>query len=145
MRQRKRITEKPSGEMPMSAMIDIVFLILVYFIVTQTPIVEETLIKTQLPGPPPKIKTPPLDPNPIRIDVFKEKGDFYRLNGRGYKNEFIFNHLKEIAERNPEQQILINCGSNAKHEKLVKLLDACAEVELTNLNIIQDESRPLEK
>ena len=144
MRKRKRASEKPD-KMPVSTMIDVVFLILIYFIVTQKPILEETMIKTKLPGPPDEIIDPPIDPNPMRIDVFKESGDFYRLNGRAYKKEFIFNYLKDVAESNPEQQILINCGSNAKHEKLVKLLDVCAEVKLENLNIVNDKSRPLEK
>ena len=42
-KKRKRI-EVAEAEVPMSSMIDIVFLLLIYFILTQKPIIDETLL-----------------------------------------------------------------------------------------------------
>ncbi|NCU27823.1 biopolymer transporter ExbD, partial [Candidatus Nomurabacteria bacterium] len=39
------------AEVPLSAMIDVVFLLLIYFIVSQKPIVEDTHLAIDLPAP----------------------------------------------------------------------------------------------
>jgi hypothetical protein len=36
--------------------------------------------------------------------------------------------------------VIINCGPNAVHKKLIRLLDACAEAGLSKLNIVNDPS-----
>ena len=140
MRKRRRISA--DGEsFPLSTMVDVVFLLLIYFIVTQKPIVEETLLNTDLPaGSSEQHKFVNM---PFTIDVFREKGDFYRVMGAPLRGARLFAYLKDIGKNDSEQTILINCGGNARHQKLVKLLDACAEARLRNLNIINDESRPL--
>jgi biopolymer transport protein ExbD len=146
------------AEIPMSAMIDVVFLLLIYFIVTQKPIIEETLLSCDLPTPggPPPDKPPTL----MTIDVvkmFPQKPvydaatrqrdlNLFYLNKRAWKfnspeapND-LRRQLISMGEADPEQTIIINCGPNAYHQKLVKLLDACAEANLTTLNVVNDES-----
>jgi biopolymer transport protein ExbD len=140
MRKRRRISA--DGEsFPLSTMIDVVFLLLIYFIVTQKPIVEETLLNTDLPTA--SREHQEFTNMPITIDVYKEKGDFYRVMGFPWRGARLFEYLKDIGKNDPEQTILINCGAKAEHQKLIKLLDACADARLQNLNIINDESRPL--
>ncbi len=140
MRKRKRVQNK-DGEMPLSAMIDVVFLLLIYFIVTQVPILEETLLEAELPNGP-SVAVPG---TPFVIDVFEEKGDFYRVEGTPLRKKALFAYLKTIGRNDPDLTIVINCGSNAEHEKRIHLLDACADAKLTKLNIVNDESRPLKK
>ena len=136
MRMRKKRADAPK-EMPMATMIDVVFLLLIYFIVTQKPIIEETLVHSNLPHGLPSETIG----YPLTIDVFKEKGDFYRVMNHSWKPKALFEYLKTISANDPEQPIIINCGSKAKHQKLIKLLDACAAADLTNLNVVNDESR----
>jgi len=139
--RKSKTRAKSEAEIPMSSMIDIVFLLLIYFIVTQKPIIEETLIESSLPdGIPSKSKG-----FPLKIDVFQEDGEFYRVMNHAWKPKSLFKYLNTISENDPEQAIIINCGAGAKHKKLIKLLDACAAAELTNLNIVNDESKNLIK
>ena len=49
-------------------------------------------------------------------------------------------YLQTVADSNPDTTVMINCGPNAKHKKLVKLLDMCSDVGLNKLNIVEDES-----
>jgi biopolymer transport protein ExbD len=127
------------AEIPMSSMIDIVFLLLIYFIVTQKPIIEETLIQSNLPnGAPSEMRG-----FPLKIDVYQEDGERYRVMNRLLKPADLFEYLNSISENDPEQPIIINCGSKAKHQKLVHLLDACAAADLTNLNVVNDEGKTL--
>ncbi len=141
MKERKRIHIE-EAEIPMSSMIDVVFLLLIYFLVVQKPIIENTLLKSDLPAPGPSVA--PTNPSFLRIDVIKQKkndgNEYYRMNGGWWKDEQLFAHLENIAQDDPETTVVINCGPNAKHQKLISLLDACAEAELKNLNIVNDAS-----
>lgn len=150
-KKRKRIAVE-EAEVPLSSMIDVVFLLLIYFIVTQKPIIEETLLSCDLPTPggPPPDKPPTL----MTIDVFKignvsdvkKDLNIYYLNGRAWKlsspeeSNDLRRQLISMGEADPEQTIIINCGPNAYHQKLVQILDACAEANLKTLNVVNDES-----
>jgi len=133
----------------MSAMIDVVFLLLIYFIVSQKPIVENTLIPCDLPSPnqaPSKEKPPQL----LNIDVFrmninpKKDMDIYGFNQSAVNFSDLKNVLKQTSKTNPDQTIIINCDPNALHEKLVQLLDACQEFGLTKLNLTNDATIPFQ-
>ena len=137
MKKRTRITLE-DAETPMSSMIDVVFLLLIYFIVVQKPIIDLTLLKADLPTSP---NTQTLtNPTILRIDVVKRniKGndDYYKMNGKWWKSEHLFKQLNVISESDPKTTIMINCGPLAKHQKLIDLLDACSNAELENLNIV---------
>ena len=89
------------------------------------------------------------NPNLLRIDVVKQKSkdghNYYRMNGRWWKDDFLFDQLKSISDNDPDTTVIVNCGPNARHEKLVALLDACADADLTNLNIVNDNSITFDK
>ena len=155
-KERKRI-ELDDAETPMSSMIDVVFLLLIYFIVTQKPIIDETLLSCDLPTPggkPPK-NPPTIVPlevvkiynNPSKNPEIKKKElNTYLFNKRRWKFNSpsdpidLRRQLIAMAESDPDQTIIINCGPNALHQKLVQILDACAEAGLTKLNVVNDES-----
>ncbi len=133
---RKKI-KSDKVEVPMSSMIDVVFLLLIYFIVTQKPIIEDTLLGVSLPAPS-QSKSTDTPPPMMTIDVMRLVGypaDTYHVNGSPCPLKSIKSVMKSW---DAEQTLLIRCGPNAKHQKLIKILDACSEAEITNLNIIDD-------
>lgn len=140
----KRKQQVEEAEVPLSSMIDVVFLLLIYFIVTQKPIIENTLLGVNLPspnpGPPPKEK-----PQIFTVDVMKLRNPqkspmYYHVNGSPWHIDDLREYLMQVAENDPEQTVIINCGPNAQHIKLIQLLDACAEAGLKQLNIVNDAS-----
>lgn len=143
MARAKRRPKAVDAEVPMSSMIDVVFLLLIYFIFTQKPIVENTLIPCDLPSPNPK-PSPEKPPPMMTIDVFrmninpKKDMDIYGFNQNAIKFSDLSNILRQTAKNAPDQTIIINCGPNALHEKLIQLLDACQEFGLTKLNLVND-------
>ena len=153
-KQRKRIKVE-EAEVPLSSMIDIVFLLLIYFIVTQKPIIEETLLSCDLPTPggkPPKTPPTMLTVEVVKMfpgnspDIIRKDLNTYYLNKRKWKfndpsaSNDLRRQLIAIAQNDKDQTIIINCGPNALHQKLVQILDACAEAGLTKLNVVNDES-----
>ena len=135
--RRRMVSE---ADVPLSSMIDVVFLLLIYFIVTQKPIMDNVFLQTDLPAP---SKTPPENlVAPLAVDVRGADGDDYALMGRRMDRKALFAYLREVAGNEPEHPLVINCGPNAEHQKLIHLLDACAEMGLGNLNVVNDESIP---
>ena len=162
-RKKSNIDEK-AAEVPLSSMIDVVFLLLIYFILTQKPVIEDVHLQVDLPAPgaPSSGDAPQL----LTIDVMKLPGMdnddqvaakaaketdperkkailrqeriFYHMNGAPYEAAKLKEYLQTVADTNPDTTVMINCGPNAKHKKLVKLLDMCSEVGLTKLNIVED-------
>lgn len=136
--RRKRKVE--DAAVPLSAMIDIVFLLLIYFIVTQKPIIEDTLLGVNLPAPGSSKSNKPVQL--FTIDVMKVKGgegdNVYYLNGRPWYFNDLKDTLVETAKTDPDITVIINCDPNAKHKKLIRLLDACNQAGLTKLNLLND-------
>lgn len=143
MPRKKKKVEMRDAEVPLSAMIDVVFLLLIYFIVSQKPIVEDTLLAIDLPAPNTKSKPNEKPPSLLRIDVAKlanKSDEYYHVNDSPYHIKDLEVYLKDIAETDRDTTIIINCDPNAKHKKLIKLLDMCAQFGLTKLNLVNDES-----
>ncbi len=140
MGRKKRKFEIKDAEVPISAMIDVVFLLLVYFIVSQKPIIEDALLPIDLPAP-----GAPAKQNQavqlFKIDVAKlsrDSDNIYHVNNQPYYFNDLKALLKQRAETNPDTSIIINCDPNAKHKKLIRLLDVCSEYGLTKLNLVND-------
>ena len=69
-----KLNPPPDASFPLSSMIDVVFLLLIFFLVTQKPITEEVMINVELPAP--DMSTVAADPLiPITIDVDKYSRD----------------------------------------------------------------------
>lgn len=142
MPRKKRKFEMKDAEVPLSAMIDVVFLLLIYFIVSQKPIVEDTMLAIDLPAPGSSAsKDKPKQLLTIDVAKLKEKSEeFYHVNGKRFHVNDLRLYLKSIAETDKDTTIIINCDPNAKHKKLIKLLDMCNEFGLSKLNLVNDES-----
>jgi len=132
-KRRKRKIEEAS--VPLSSMIDIVFLLLIYFIVTQKPIIEDTLLGVNLPAPGSSKSDKPVQL--FTIDVMRVKGtegdNVYYLNGRPWYFNDLKETLIETAKTDPDITVIINCDP-----KLIRLLDACNEAGLSKLNLLND-------
>jgi biopolymer transport protein ExbD len=141
-KKRRKIEE---AQVPLSSMIDVVFLLLIYFIVTQKEIIEDTYLAADLPTPGGAKPDKPVTLFTIDVTLqHPENSDLdlqtYYVNGRRWKFDDLKEQLVRTGENDPEQTIIINCGPNAKHRKLIQLLDACAVAGLKKLNLVNDES-----
>ena len=139
MARKKKRTNVQEASVPMESMIDVVFLLLIYFIVTQKPIVEDTLLGVNLPSG--KASATQSEPAAIfTIDVTRMAMDsdkFYLVNNAPLSVEQLNQQLLSLAENDPDTTVLIKCGPNAKHKKLIKVLDMCANAGLQKLNLVE--------
>ena len=131
-RQRKR----PEAEEPalsMTPMIDVVFQLLIYFIVTIKPIDVVTNLDVFRPAPDksaPK-DTPP--PNLVRLGVYK---DGYTVNEVAATLPVLDQALARLAALDANQTIMITVSAFSEHGQLIKALDWCAKNGLKSLSIV---------
>lgn len=136
MLKRKRKRELSSQDStPISAMIDIVFLLLIYFILTQKPIIEDTRLNF---SPARRGKSAALSSaiSDFAFLEINENTETYLFNGQAISREQLPTYLNHIGKNNKETQLIIFCADNVKHADLVKALDLCRLSSLSNISIM---------
>lgn len=129
---RKR--ERNRGELvqlEMTPMIDVVFLLLIFFIVTLKQ--EDILAHLDVSRPAP-------DPNQKKVEqvdlltilVYR---DGYMLRGRRVSLKELDRQFTRIATFSKTISVIIKCTADSPHKYLIDVLDVCAKAELTNLSV----------
>ena len=129
--RRKKVNR--AVDMPMSAMIDVVFLLLIYFIVTYKDEIPEAHLAVNLPSP----SAPPEEPvePPVLLELEVHPGE-YRLQGKTQRLSSIQGILADLAIADPDLTVIVKANQRAKTRSLIKVLDVCKGVGLKNLNVV---------
>ena len=135
--RKKRIASLQAGELNLTAMIDVAFQLLSFFVMTMVPTDVLAQIDVTRPSPPPpgKIISSPL--HPISITVLPN--DSYVLNDRSISKENLNNALTTLGATDPEATIIVSCTPKSTHGKMVEVLDICAKAKLTSLSVVSLE------
>ena len=162
-RKQTKLSSPPDAAFPLSSMIDVVFLLLIFFLVTQKPITEEVMINVELPAP--DMSTLSADPLiPITIDVDKYSRDnideidarlaalgdnddpndvlkderlYYSFNGSApMEVSRLRERLAAVAAADANSTIIIKCDPNVKYRKLIRVLDLCSELGLNSRQLV---------
>ena len=127
-RKKRRIPQKPE-DLPMTPMIDVVFQLMIYFILTFKVPKAMANVPVFRPAPnPTKSETPPPPPR-IRITVLKNG---YLANEKPASLETLKGWLATLANLDTDQNIVINVTGGSEHFMLMQLLDICKSVGLKN-------------
>lgn len=129
-RRRKTIE---SGDVQMTAMIDVVFQLLVYFIVTIQPVDVIAHLDVFRPSPEAKQEQLQTPPKMIRIQIYP---DGFTINDRAVGLREMETLLGRLAAIDTKQTIMIMVAAQSKHDDLVRVLDLCAKNRLQNLSVV---------
>jgi len=142
MRRRKR--QLPAVEMQMGPMIDMVFLLLVFFMVTSKPIKPEADINMGLPGMAEQDEPVEL-PDEQRIAI-RANGEV-QLNEQtlGLAGDAALDKLTETLTRlvrsaeaaKSELLVTLSPEDTAIHQRICDVLNACAQAGATNVTFDQ--------
>lgn len=127
-----RRTESESAEVSMSPLIDCVFLLLIFFLVSTMTKKEDRDIDITLPQSTSAEKLKPSD-DEIVIGVSAE-GELYS-NGRLTSIMRLHMDLREIALLNPEQHVRLDSDELTPLHRVVEVLDLCQFNNLKNVKI----------
>lgn len=131
-RKRKRM-EAIESELSMTPMIDIVFQLLIYFILTFEPEDVMAHLDVYRPAPDPDRPEEIKELNVIQI-VIMETG--FTMNERRMPLSGVERMLTRLAGIDTGQTVLIMATPHSRHEDLVEVLDLCAKVGMRNLSVV---------
>ena len=134
-RLKRKEKQEDKVEVPMTPMIDVVFQLLIYFLVTfETPDVMAHL-NVFRPQPDPNKEPPKVEPQMIDVGIFPNG---FTIGGRQVTLQKLDGLLGKVASFGTEQTVVIKCGLDSAHGDLVRVLDSCAKSGLTNLSVMSE-------
>ncbi|NQY36187.1 MAG: biopolymer transporter ExbD [Alteromonadaceae bacterium] len=125
---RKRIREDDEAMIDMTPMLDIVFIMLIFFIVT-TSFVKEAGIEVNKP----KAANQTKQKNANIFIAVKDTGEIW-FDKRRVDIELVGSQIEKMLAEQPTDVIIIQADKNAKHGVVVDVMDAIKEAG-SNLRI----------
>ena len=125
-RKKRTSQEKPTLEM--TPMIDCVFQLLIFFIVTMKQ--DDILANLDALRPAPDPNPQPKDPLTVLIG---RQG--FVFQGAPKTESQLEYSLKRIAKSDPNTTVIVKCTGDSPHGLLVRALDVCNKVGLRNLSV----------
>ena len=131
-----KIFKLPPLEEPqsMSAMTDIVFLLLIFFIVTMSSYIEMTLLETNLPTSASQDSKSDLQSH-LKIELTAK--DQYVINGIIHSRSSLNRLLRRYARLMPQAEFLLQCDPEMRHHTLVTLLGDLSKYGLKNIKLLK--------
>jgi len=126
---RKKLKPQDDAQIDMTPMLDIVFIMLIFFIVTAS-FVKESGITVEKPNAETAIKRPKAN---IFIGI-DNRGDIYMLKAKVDKDA-VKAGLEEMLLENPESTVVIQADSRADAGVLLNVLDAAKAAGVTNISV----------
>ena len=115
----------------MTPMIDVVFQLLIFFVVTLKQ--EDILSRLMASRPAPdKNAKPETQPDLINIEINKFG---FVFKGTKVSLEGLDSRIQRASKMSKTANVLLRCTSDSPHEFLVEALDVCAKYQMTNLSI----------
>ena len=128
---RKRRYESDETEINITPMLDIVFIMLIFFIVT-TSFVKEKGIEVSRPSNSPPAETmKDKGPLVVRIDA---SGNI-TIESRLLDRQFVEANLEREKAENPDSPLIIAAHPDADTAALVAILDAAEAVGIASVNV----------
>ena len=116
----------------LTSLIDVVFLLLIFFMVSTTFLDPERALELDLPQAESGEQFHER-PDELVLNVFRDGR--VALGGRELGLEALRTSLESAAQRNPETPVTIRGDAQAEHARIVAVMDACALAGLSNLSV----------
>ncbi len=120
------------NELNITPLLDLVFVLLVIFIITTPQMVNS--LEMALPSG----KPPPADPNApkpkINRIVVDDKGQV-TLNDVVVPDNQLKERLRAIKATDPDPKIVVKGSDNVEYQAMIKVLDALQQLEITKIGL----------
>lgn len=135
MQFRRQVREEDSVNL--TPLIDVVFLLLIFFMVSTT-FTEETHLSIDLPE---AVGNPQTDTSD-RLDVLISAEGSYSVNGQALvnnKSETLKSALKKLSEGDSKLPLTITADAKTPHQAVVTAMDAAGQLGFVKLSITTRE------
>ncbi|HBC85636.1 MAG TPA: hypothetical protein DCZ94_01650 [Lentisphaeria bacterium] len=134
MARKSKRTHLVAGELNLTAMIDIAFQLLSFFLMTMKPVDVMALMDVSRPAP--DSRAPAKALNVLTITILADEKQPFALNDRVIRIEDLDMMLCKAGELNPDQNVIVACMQKSLHSRLIDALDLCAKAKLTKLSVV---------
>lgn len=110
--------DEPIAEINIVPFVDIILVVLIIFMVT-TPLIMKPSININLPKAGTGDETAPSE---LSVSIMAD--GTLALNGKPSDEAGINNYAREISEKRPDVQAIINADKNVPHGRVVGIIDA---------------------
>jgi biopolymer transport protein ExbD len=117
-------------QLEMTPMIDVVFQLLIFFVVTIKQ--EDILAHLTVARPRASIQQEVVAVTPIEIEVNRTA---ILMKGRAVDRAVLARELMSLAAFAPHASVVIRCTADSRHANLVQALDVCEQAGLRNLSV----------
>ena len=128
-----RRSRKPDSGINLTPLIDVVFLLLIFFMVTTT-FTQETRLLISLP----EAGGETVDAEPESLELTIDKEGNYALNGQSLINrdiKTIMAALKDASAGNRDLPVVITADAESSHQAVVSAMDAAGKLGFNQLQI----------
>jgi len=129
MKRRYRLEDE--AEINITPMLDIVFIMLIFFIVTTSFVKEKGLEVSRPSSSPPKEVQQDKGPIVVRIDA----GSLISVKGRVLEPRAVVANLEREKAEKPASPLIVAAHPEADTEALVTVLDAARAVGIESVNV----------
>ena len=130
----KRRRGRHEATVELTPLIDVVFLLLIFFMVSTT-FVRETQLKIDLPEASGEVQ----EVEPETIEIIIDRRGEYSVSGRLLVNSEKRTLIKALQDvRNPDatsSRVVITADAQTAHQAVVRAMDAAGSVGLTQISI----------
>jgi biopolymer transport protein ExbD len=134
MRGRK-IRKPDEANVDLTPMLDVVFILLIFFIVTST-FAREEAIGLEPPPPPPPVDQPEQDPVPA-ILILIEESNLITVNGRVTDISSVRANIERVVAESPNSAVIIQAHPKAKSGVVIQIRDEAYNAGFTDrVNIL---------
>ncbi len=130
---------KKGPKLNMTSLIDVVFLLLIFFMVTTT-FEKQAKLKIQLPEATQEIHNQ--SPSQIVISI-SQKGSIYLNNNELLNSQYtnIAAGLKRLLKGDEKPPVVIRADANAAHKHVVTVMDVLADMGFVSVSIATTPSK----
>jgi len=132
MKKTSRRGHSTLNELNITPLLDLVFVLLVIFIITTPQMVNS--LEMALPSG----KPPPANPNApkprINRIVIAEKGQVF-LNDAAVPDGQLMDRLRSLKAADPDPKIVVKGADNVDYQSMIKVLDALQQLDITKVGL----------
>ena len=134
MRRSKRIKKQEEAEINITPMLDIVFIMLIFFIVT-TSFVKESGIDIQRPS----AKTSEKKKQASILIAINQAGEIW-IDRRRVDIRAVSSNIEKLKAESPEGSVVIQADKNALTDILVKVMDQVRMAGVKKISVATSEA-----
>jgi len=132
--RRIRSTKRPVEDIPLTPMIDVVFQMLIYFVLTFE--IPDRMSQMQVWRPAGEPQTTSEAPPPIDLIRITVYDGYYTLNDTRVSLATLERTFNRLADLNPNRNMIVVATADSKHRYLVNTLDLLNKAGLQNVSLL---------